>query len=133
MALGGGAVRVARQHPAQLDHPGMGVEGDDLGPGPAPVLGLPDPDLSIGQSGHLGQVGDHQHLGVPAEPGQGPPTAVAAAPPTPESTSSNTITPGESVVASRTASMVRASSPPEAALASGCMGSPGLAPRRNVT
>ena len=36
-------------------------------------------------------------------------------------------------MASRTASMVRASSPPDAALASGCRGSPGLAPSRKVT
>ena len=37
------------------------------------------------------------------------------------------------MTASRMASMVRASSPPEAALASGCRGSPGLAPSRKLT
>ena len=61
------------------------------------------------------------------------PTAVAAAPPTPASTSSKTMTPGLSVMASRMASMVRASSPPDATLASGWSGSPGLAPSRKRT
>ena len=66
-------------------------------------------------------------------PARAEPTAMAASPPTPASTSSKTITPGASVMARRMASMVRASSPPEADEATGSSGSPGLAPRRNST
>ena len=97
------------------------------------ALGLAHLDLVVGLGGHLGQVGDHQHLAVAgrARPGPSPRRWPPPRPRRrrPRRTPSR---PGPSVMARRMASMVRASSPPEAAVARGSSGSPGLAPSRNV-
>ena len=61
------------------------------------------------------------------------PTARAASPPTPASTSSNTSVGGAADSTRRVASIARASSPPDATFASGRAGSPAFAPRRNST
>ena len=95
---------------------------------------LDDADLRVGLRGHLGQVGDDQHLAVRAPPRAAPrPRASAAAPPTPASTSSKTIVCGPPRPTRRMASMARASSPPEATRASGWRGSPTLAPEQQLT
>ena len=86
-------------------------------------------DLLVGLGRHLGQVGDHQHLARAGTPRAGPRRATrAAAPPTPASTSSKTMVCGPPMATRRMASMARASSPPEAALARGSTASPTLAP-----
>ena len=69
----------------------------------------------------------------PATSWSASPRARAAAPPTPASTSSKTMVWGPPSPTSRMASMARASSPPEAARASGCSGSPTLAPSASST
>ncbi len=76
----------------------------------------------------------HRTLGVdlPARRALDP-TADPASPPIPASTSSNTSVGGASDSTTRSASIARESSPPDAALASGRAGSPGLGARRKVT
>ncbi len=113
------AVGAARQHPADLDHPPVAVERDHLGSGAAARLHLADLDLVVGAGRHLGQVGDHEHLRVVAEPGQRRPHRDRRLPPDPGVHLVEDQHPGASVSARRTASMVRDSSPPEATLASG--------------
>ena len=84
---------------------------------PCGALGLVHQDLGVGERRDLGQVGDDDHLSFRgrARPAHGP-TATAASPPIPASTSSNTIVGGPSESTSRSASMTRDSSPPEATL-----------------
>ncbi len=73
-----------------------------------------------GERRHLGQVGDDEHL-VPVAQRRERPSRPRppASPPIPASTSSNTSVGGAAVSTTRSASIARASSPPDATLASG--------------
>ncbi len=128
------ALRASRKHAGELDHPAFGVERAHLGGGAAPRVRTSRPRTGGRPARRPGRGGSPPapvHDG-PARPARRRPRWPAC-PPTPASTSSKTSTGGASVSARRTASMVRASSPPEATFANGCAGSPGLAARRMVT
>ena len=92
-------------------------------------------DVLAGARGDLRRVGDGQHLQLPASRASLAPMASATAPPTPVSISSK-ISVGAEPLAARitfSASMNRASSPPEATFTSGDSGVPGLAETTNST
>ena len=84
-------------------------------------------NLGVGLGRHLGQMRDHQYLRSGPSSASAAPTAVAASRPSRRRPRRTRVTPGASARARRMASMVRDSSPPEAALARGRAGSPGLA------
>ena len=59
------------EHPGQLRDPvGTVDDADGADPAVGAVLGLVDDDVLIGIGGYLRQVGDDDHLIVPAQPGQ---------------------------------------------------------------
>jgi len=97
-------------------------------------LGLRHRDLRVGERRDLCEMGHTQTPGAlpPAWRARGR-TAGAGLSPMPASTSSKTSVGGAAERTTLSASIARASSPPEAALARGRAGSPGLGARRKVT
>src|SRR5205807_9310703 len=97
------------------------------------LLHLADEELPAGTRRNLRRMGDRQYLQAFGEARELMPIASATSPPTPVSISSKTSVGAEPLAASTTlsASMKRASSPPEATLINGASGVPGLAATRN--
>ena len=98
------------------------------GGGHGALRGLLDPEVTLGQRGDLGQVGDAQHLSLPpparagARPRRGPsgrprPSRPRRTPGVPEAPVPATV---------MSASITRESSPPDAASRTGAAGTPGL-------
>src|SRR5215510_725318 len=52
------------QHPGQLAHPARVVQPGDAAADHRAVAGLLDGQVGVRERGHLGQVGDHDHLGA---------------------------------------------------------------------
>ncbi len=121
----------AAEHARQLLHACLAGEPGDAGARVATVGELADAQVLVALGGDLRQMRDAQYLASLPSARSSPPTISATAPPMPASTSSNIMQRGLLAQDTCTASDRRASSPPEATLASARGGEPGLALTRN--
>ena len=124
----------AREHPRDLadarvvEHQLRARDGAAARPRPSTTATCPSANAAT-----CGRCVTHNTWCCPPNVASARPTAVPASPPMPASTSSNTRVGGAAESTTRRASIARASSPPEAALARGRADSPGLGASRNVT
>ena len=130
---------LAGKHAGNLLAPALAVEHEHAcrhGLAFGPVHGLlGDQDMLIGERRDLRRMGHGEDLHLAPSRARRSPTAAAVAPPTPASTSSKTSVGAEPRAASTTfsASMKRASSPPDATFIKGPGSVPGLVRTKKAT